>query len=110
MHQPATFDGSGNRTAYLFTRAAVGAAKTIDPATAFIPLEDDHPFKITVFWYGRNNFWTGRTDFDNAKAEVKAALAASIAHLKPLNCSGQLIPDTALSFSSATAGARPSLN
>lgn len=26
------------------------------------------------------------------------------------NCSGQLIPDTALSFSSATAGASPSLN
>ncbi len=25
-------------------------------------------------------------------------------------CSGQLIPDTALSFSSATAGAKPSLN
>ncbi|MCW3588757.1 hypothetical protein K6Y74_36035, partial [Burkholderia cenocepacia] len=25
-------------------------------------------------------------------------------------CSGQLIPDTALSFSSATAGASPSLN
>jgi hypothetical protein len=25
-------------------------------------------------------------------------------------CSGQLIPDTALSFSSATAGANPSLN
>ena len=81
----ATFDSSGNRTAYLFTRATAGAALIIDPATPFIPLEDDHPFKITVFWYGRNNFWTGRTDFDNAKAEVKAALAASIAHLKPLN-------------------------
>jgi len=27
-----------------------------------------------------------------------------------LHCSGQLIPDTALSFSSATAGAKPSLN
>ena len=27
-----------------------------------------------------------------------------------LGCSGQLIPDTALSFSSATAGAKPSLN
>jgi len=81
----ATFDGSGNRTAYLFTRATAGVALIIDPATPFIPLEDDHPFKITVFWYGRNNFWTGRTDFDNAKAEVKAALAASIAHLKPLN-------------------------
>lgn len=26
------------------------------------------------------------------------------------SCSGQLIPDTALSFSSATAGASPSLN
>ncbi|MGP5480529.1 hypothetical protein [Pseudomonas helleri] len=81
----ATFDGSGNRTAYLFTRTTAGASKIIDPATPFIPSENDHPFKITVFWYGRNNFWTGRTDFDNAKAEVKAALAASIAHLKPLN-------------------------
>lgn len=81
----ATFDGSGNRTAYLFTRTTAGAARIIDPATPFIPLETDHPFKITVFWYGRNNFWTGRTDFYNAKAEVKAALAASIAYLKPLN-------------------------
>lgn len=27
-----------------------------------------------------------------------------------VNCSGQLIPDTALSFSSAMAGAKPSLN
>ena len=27
-----------------------------------------------------------------------------------IKCSGQLIPDTVLSFSSATAGAKPSLN
>jgi lysophospholipase L1-like esterase len=81
----ATFDGSGNRTAYLFTRTAAGTALIIDAATPFIPVEDDHPFEVSVFWYGRNNFWTGRTDFDNAKAEVKAALAASIAFLKPLN-------------------------
>ncbi|WP_373322081.1 DGQHR domain-containing protein [Paraburkholderia adhaesiva] len=33
----------------------------------------------------------------------------SVRHRVPV-CSGQLIPDTALSFSSATAGASPSLN
>ena len=32
------------------------------------------------------------------------------AYTKGKNCSGQLIPDTALSFSSATAGASPLLN
>lgn len=81
----ATFGANGNRITYLFTRTVDGTPVVVDPATPFIPVENDHPFKTTVFWYGRNNFWTGRTDFDNAKAEVKAALAASIAYLKPLN-------------------------
>jgi hypothetical protein len=31
-------------------------------------------------------------------------------HLVRAKCSGQLFPDSELSFSSATAGARPSLN
>ena len=81
----ATFDSNGIRSTYSFTRTTPGAALKIDAATPFIPEEDDHPFEISVFWYGRNNFWTGRTDFDNAKREVKEALAASIARLKPLN-------------------------
>ncbi|WP_196481138.1 hypothetical protein [Burkholderia vietnamiensis] len=38
----------------------------------------------------------------------KSGIIAVVSRCLP--CSGQLIPDTALSFSSATAGASPSLN
>lgn len=81
----ATFDGSGKRITYQFTRSAAGTPVQIDPASPFVIDVGDNPFKINILWYGRNNFWTGRTDFDNAKAEVKAALAASIAYLKALD-------------------------
>ena len=49
-----------------------------------------------------------------AKFEVEDALCTPSPALSLFNietyCSGQLIPDTTLSFSSARAGANPSLN
>jgi exonuclease SbcC len=50
---------------------------------------------------------------ENNKAVERQQIFADIlgfGHLASTLCSGQLIPDTELSFSSATAGASPSLN
>jgi lysophospholipase L1-like esterase len=80
----ATFDGSGNLANLTFTRATAGSAVAIDPATPFLVDTFGRDFDIQVFWYGRNDFPTGVSDFATAKANVKAALAASIAYLKPL--------------------------
>ena len=52
------------------------------------------------------SFWTTPTE---PHAGSRILFSASKTAIVPV-CSGQLIPDTALSFSSATAGARPSLN
>lgn len=53
-------------------------------------------------------------DFDASslrdKLMVLTKLDAAQLEVVRVDCSGQLIPDTALSFSSATAGASPSLN
>lgn len=44
------------------------------------------------------------------KPLLKRAHVGPFSGVAVLTCSGQLIPDTALIFSSATAGAKPSLN
>ncbi|OBY22414.1 hypothetical protein A8O37_19380 [Pseudomonas aeruginosa] len=44
--------------------------------------------------------------FDTARRRLESAIGT----LSVLDCSGQPIPDSGLSFSSATAGGNPSLN
>ncbi|WP_244132235.1 hypothetical protein [Burkholderia pyrrocinia] len=51
--------------------------------------------------------WPARRPLASGFYILRNAVESGVAKM---NCSGQLIPDTALSFSSATAGASPSLN